>query len=82
MLSTVQGVVEPLFILFHGVCECGGEQGVVHILHKSISNVLQNICHPYRETCLSSPCGLGEENMDIFAEDLPSPVSPDSTSRV
>lgn len=50
MLSRVQGVLKPLFILFLGGRDGGvrERQAAIHILHKNIFRVLLNIC-PHAE---------------------------------
>ena len=59
-----------------------GMAGALRMLPKNISNVLQNICHPHREACKSSPQRPGKENIERSAEkDFLSPVSCNSNSR-
>lgn len=57
------------------------DQGAIHILHKNMSSVLQNICHSHRDACVSSPRSLGR-NTEVSAEKgFLSPVSPSGNSR-
>lgn len=83
MLSRVQGVLKPLFILFLGGRGGGAREGqaAIHIMHKNIFRVLLNICPPHRETCILLLQSLGK-NPEMTAEkDFLSPVCPNGNSR-